>query len=161
MNNDLISRKDLKDHISELMLVYGGTEINMAILNAIDNALTVKPCYQTTSCLDCTMYDKEKHNCPRFCEVIRELVKEEEKRPTCEWIPVGERLPEDMRKVLVWFEYYRYGDYNCMYQTYGFGYVCDGEWSHFINGETGWQDARIIAWMPLPEPYKEEENETN
>ena len=46
-----------------------------------------------------------------------------------------------------------------MFQTYGFGYVCDGKWSSFINGETGWQDARIIAWMPLPKPYKEVENE--
>lgn len=81
-----------------------------------------------------------------------------EERPTGEWIPVSERLPEDMQRVLIWYEYYRYGDYNCMYQTYGFGYVCDGKWSPFINGETGWQDARIIAWMPLPEPYKEAEN---
>lgn len=72
------------------------------------------------------------------------------------WVPVSERLPEDMQRVLIWFEYYRYGDFNCMYQTYGFGYVCDGEWSPFINGETGWQDKRIIAWQPLPEPYKEE-----
>lgn len=39
---------------------------------------TVEPCYQTTSCLDCKMYDKENHHCPRFCEVIRELVKEAE-----------------------------------------------------------------------------------
>ena len=81
-------------------------------------------------------------------------------RPQGEWIPVGERLPEEMQKVLVWFEYYRYGNYNCMYQTYGFGYIYDGKWSSFINGETGWQDARIIAWMPLPEPpeaYKEAE----
>lgn len=82
-----------------------------------------------------------------------------EERPH-EWIPVSERLPDDMQRVLVWFEYYRYGDYNCMYQTYGFGYVCDGEWSPFINGETGWKDARIIAWMPLPESYKEVENDT-
>ena len=82
-----------------------------------------------------------------------------EERPTGEWIPVGERLPEDMQRVLVWFEYYRYGDYNCMYQTYGFGEVCDGKWSPFINGETGWQDTRIIAWMPLPKPYKEAEDE--
>ena len=70
------------------------------------------------------------------------------------WIPVSERLPDDMQKVLIWFEYYRYGDFNCMYQTYGFGYVCDGKWSPFINGETGWQDYNIIAWQPLPEPYK-------
>ena len=70
-----------------------------------------------------------------------------------QWNPVSERLPEDMQKVLIWFEYYRYGDFNCMYQTYGFGYVCDGKWSPFINGETGWQDYRVIAWMPLPESF--------
>lgn len=44
----------------------------------IANAPTVEPCYQTTSCLDCKMYDKENHHCPRFCEVIKELVKEAE-----------------------------------------------------------------------------------
>ena len=80
-------------------------------------------------------------------------------QPTGKWIPVSERLPEDMQSVLIWFEYYRYGSYNCMFQTYGFGYVCDGKWSSFINGETGWRDARIIAWMPLPEAYKETEND--
>lgn len=31
---------------------------------------------QTKSCLDCPMYDKEKHYCPRFCEVIRNALKE-------------------------------------------------------------------------------------
>ena len=70
---------DLKVHISELMLVYSGTELDNAILNAIDNAPTVEPCYQTTSCLDCKNYDKENHNCPRFCEVIRSAVEEVKK----------------------------------------------------------------------------------
>lgn len=74
--------------------------------------------------------------------------------PQCEWIPVSKRLPDDMQKVLIWFEYFRYGDFNCMYQTCGFGYVCDGQWSPFINDRTGWQDYNIIAWQPLPEPYK-------
>lgn len=35
------------------------------------------------------------------------------------WIPVTEGLPEELETVLVWFEYYRYGNFNCMYQTYG------------------------------------------
>ena len=43
-------------------------------LEAIDNAPTVEPCYQTTSCLDCDNYDKENHNCPRYCEVIKEAI---------------------------------------------------------------------------------------
>lgn len=74
------------------------------------------------------------------------------------WIPVEERLPEDMQRVLVWFEYYRYGDYNCMFPTYGLCYMCDGKWSPFINGSTGWTNAHIFAWMPLPEPYSSEVN---
>lgn len=88
--------------------------------------------------------------------VIARSVPYKEKTTQDEWIPVSERLPEDMQRVLIWFEYYRYGDFNCMYQTYGFGYVCDGKWSPFINGETGWQDYSIIAWQPLPKPYRKE-----
>lgn len=85
-----------------------------------------------------------------------EIIMVTESETQGEWIPCSERLPDDMKKVLVWYEYYRYGDFNCMYQTYGFCYVCDGKWSSFINGETGWTDARIIAWQPLPEPYDSE-----
>lgn len=72
------------------------------------------------------------------------------------WIPCRERLPEDEQEVLVWFEYFRYGEYNRPYQRYGIGSMFNGEWSRFVNGTSGWRDLRIIAWMPLPEPYKEE-----
>ena len=77
------------------------------------------------------------------------------------WIPVSERMPEDEKEVLVWFEYFQYGYYNRLYQTYGLGYAENGEWSHFVNGTSGWKDLNIIAWMPLPEPYhiEEEQNE--
>ena len=86
------------------------------------------------------------------------LAQGKSERTQGEWIPVEERLPEEMQTVLVWFEYYRYGDYNCMFPTYGFCYVCDGKWSRFINDKTGWTNANIIAWMPLPEPYSSEVN---
>ncbi len=81
-----------------------------------------------------------------------------EEQPKIEWIPVEERLPEPFEYVLVWFEYFRYGEYNCLYQTYGISYtvVFDGkcQFSGFVNCESGWQDLRILAWQPLPKPYK-------
>jgi hypothetical protein len=72
------------------------------------------------------------------------------------WIPCSERLPEDYTDVLVWFEYYRYGDYNCLYQMHGIGnYMAEYD-SWMINHETGWRELRVFAWMPLPAPWKGE-----
>ena len=71
-----------------------------------------------------------------------------------QWIPCSERLPEDYTDVLAWFEYFRYGDYNCLYQTYGIGSYSMEYDSWIINHETGWHKLRVIAWMPLPEPWK-------
>lgn len=73
------------------------------------------------------------------------------------WIPVEERMPEEGVDVLVWFEYFRYGNYNRLFQTTGISYAYEGEWSGFVNGSSGWQQLKVIAWQPLPAPYKEGE----
>lgn len=68
------------------------------------------------------------------------------------WIPTSERLPKDFEEVLVWYEYFRYGEYNRMYQTYGVGYY-NSEfdiWGGDING----RKVRVFAWMPLPAPWE-------
>lgn len=69
------------------------------------------------------------------------------------WIPCSERLPEDeIRSYLCWYEYFRYGSYNAMYQACGIGYCCNGRW----GGEVAQgRDAKVLYWMPLPEPPKE------
>lgn len=76
------------------------------------------------------------------------------------WIPVSEKKPKDFDTVLCWYEYYRYGEYNRMYKTYGIGFydsVYD-MWGGDIRGHK----AKVLAWMPLPKPYrggrKHEEN---
>lgn len=70
------------------------------------------------------------------------------------WVPAT-TLPPDGETVLVWFEYFRFGDYNRPFQTYGLGEAWGGEWSRSINGEGGWRDLKIIGWQPLPNPPKE------
>lgn len=69
-----------------------------------------------------------------------------------EWIDVKDKLPPDGEDVLCWYEYYRYGQYNCMYQKYGIGYQFNGYWGGEVaNG----RNAKVLAWIPLPQPPKE------
>lgn len=89
------------------------------------------------SCENCNEYDKEKHSCPKFCRVIRETV--DEIKP--KWIPVTERLPDDMKRVLVYSKI----------QGIRTDFLC-----HYGSG---WYRTTLVThWMPLPEPPKEEDD---
>lgn len=57
------------------------------------------------------------------------------------WIPVSERLPEQGNT-----SYLATVDYDDM------TFSCQ---RFFFNDEIGWNDYDVIAWQPLPEPYKE------
>ena len=69
------------------------------------------------------------------------------------WTPVSDALPEDLEEVIVTC-LDDSGDTPFSYTTVAWHYkdmwVCDNEWCPFV-----------IAWMPLPEPYKEGQDATN
>lgn len=73
------------------------------------------------------------------------------------WIPVSERLPEEDGRYLVTF---KYGIKVCMV-GYGsckrtvLGYQIGHGW-HSLEEAQYYAEDSIIAWMPLPEPYKED-----
>ena len=64
------------------------------------------------------------------------------------WTPVSERLPDNHTRVVVWMAWN------------GFG-MLDFEHNHFypLNSVNEIPTEAVIAWMPLPKPYKEEKNE--
>lgn len=72
-----------------------------------------------------------------------------------EWISVEDRLPENLEDVLCWYEYFRYGNYNRTYKTFGIGYCVNGNWGGGVMNGT---NNRVLYWMPLPEPPKEDVN---
>lgn len=96
--------------------------------------------------------DVEQDGLLKVCQIIELLEDQPKAYEDTGWIPVEEQLPEAGEKVLVWYEYFRYGEYNRMYETYGIGWQYFGHWSGDVSGTK----AKCIAWSPLPEPYRPE-----
>ena len=82
------------------------------------------------------------------------------------WVPVSERLPEEDTYVLISYRYKEgEGDTSHVYidmTSYGDMYFCGRK---VVKAAKHWRSPfeyfdlhyEVIAWMPLPEPYKEVE----
>lgn len=97
-------------------------------------------------------------------EQIKDDLEQDEKENG--WIPVSERLPEDERECLVTLEkvygtpeifmgiasYLKFGN-DGYWNEKKYGYL---EWDKYSDGHGGTKMYKVVAWMPLPEPYKED-----
>ena len=145
MNNDLISRSALKkvltsDTKNEFVFV-----CLSRVLEKIDNAPTVE--------LFCSYLSDG--------EVRQPCVESpcNHERPQGKWVPVSERLPEEED----YRDCYGLSDGCIMWQTdngdIGFGWYYHSTkcWSDIYDQPI--KTGKVIAWQPLPKPYKEADND--
>lgn len=77
------------------------------------------------------------------------------------WIPVSERLPEniDTYLVVVKYKYDFEKEYSidtdvALYNPYEGGYI-DNHWNTFNDWDEGQQYLHVTHWMPMPKPPEE------
>ena len=102
----------------------------------------------------------EKYNgvmcrCCRFDDFIGVVDNIQSAEPEQKWIPVTEALPEDNRQVLVYVQstHFALAKYDEMMEP-------DGKWKKKWVTFDAWKPfytiKNVIAWMPLPEPWRGE-----
>ena len=122
-----------------------------------------RPEWLNTDCVGSEKYNKGWNDCNKYwCNTIKRQPKFDK------WIPCSERLPddgddrfymcivenheEDIPMFCQYEEGYGFGFWNDIYNGNTFGFV-DTEFK--TNEELGYE--KVIAWQPLPEPYKQKE----
>lgn len=113
-------------------------QVKEAIEKAKCEILAAQP-EQDEWCTDCKEYDSEKHCCHRWSKVIRNTVNE--LSAAWQWTPV-----EDSPKRSGWY---------IVTKRFGNGETWIG--TKWYSTAYGWNGDGILAWMELPEAYKEGE----
>ena len=73
-----------------------------------------------------------------------------------QWIPGSERLPNKYERVLITVRYSN--DRKDRVVQVGWGFIDGyGNWFWHYTEDYGFCKSEVLAWMPLPEPYKETE----
>ena len=104
-------------------------------------------------------YDDDKHYVPyvHYEDMVHAVKNLPSAQPR--WIPCEERLPEEQDEYLVTWVTKRYSGKRLV----GIGIfeydLSEDNWL-FDDYMNAYVDATVTAWMPLPEPYKEGQDET-
>lgn len=113
------------------------------LMRLIDTDSLIKDIKEQTALL--RALDKDNEEITMIADIIEKCFLEEiDKQPTIEerkWIPCKERLPKIGQYVLRTVK--------------GFSWNCEECWTVDI-GLYDTNDGSIVAWMPLPEPYRKE-----
>jgi len=141
--SDLISREALKKALDEQMNF--DENCRDSVFDIIDNAPTVNEDMLVEDVIKAHEnigYEKG------FRDGYAQCITDKEERPTGEWIPVSERLPEERGYYLVTTD----GSHNAVIDIAEYGKFYRKPENEYV---LEWNKAsRVIAWQPLPEPYK-------
>lgn len=105
-----------------------------------------------------------------YLEMLQELV---DKADSFEWIPVSEKLPDEHDSIfaklygtdkwddMLWrkrsMEVLVTIEYEDGTRSVTSSYSTDGKWE--VEKRFKLRKCKVVAWIPLPKPYKEEEND--
>lgn len=146
--------KGLKEHVDKISINRESrclVDVTQ-VIEYVENAPTVEAVRLDESCDDCPLYVHDKQNCPRFNKVIPETIAE-----AVQGWRTGKPTENGQYMVTLeaWGHHYievfhygkplmpnRFGENVCWYR-------CDDEY-----GDVVYDDNDILAWMPLPTPYK-------